>query len=127
MLNSIKHEGEFDFHFDYLTSSGREGYFVNLEFPGSLTKATLQKEHVFYCRLLEGLKSVYDNRKERVDFTIDKDPFQCWLSNALLDTSLKAHVLIYAYSTAFNRNISPATAFDIILAGNFLSRLNDVQ
>ena len=127
MLNSIKREGKFDFHFDYLATSGREGYFVNLAFPGSLTKPILQKEHVFYCRLLEGLKSVYDNKKGTIDLVIDKDPFQCWLSNALLDTSLKAQVLIYAYSTAFNRNISPAIAFDVILAGNFLSRLNDVQ
>lgn len=127
ILNSIRRDGQFDFQFDYLNKFGSEGYFVHLVFPVSLCKRILQNEHTFYCRLLEGLKSVFDNKSDKAAYVLDKDPFQFWLSNAKIDTGLKAQVLIHAYYTVFNKSISASLAATIILSGAFVAGLAAVR
>ncbi len=127
VLDFIQKDGKFPFKYDYLHSEGKEGYMVNLRFPERSNKQLLLKEHNFYCRLLEGLYTVFNKQVIKEQLITDKDPFQCWLANANLDTALKAQILVNAYYAAFHKNISPALAANLIRSGSFLRALTDVR
>lgn len=127
VLDFIQKDGKFPFKYDYLNSEGKEGYIVNLRFPESSNKQLLLKEHNFYCRLLEGLYTAFNKQVINEQLVTDKDPFQCWLANANLDTALKAQALVNAYYAAFYKSLSPALAANLIRSGNFLTGLTDVR
>jgi len=125
ILNAIKREGNYSFDFNFRNQNAKEGYFVNIEFPDSTFKSDLNREHIFYCRLLESLKAAYD-QKPYDDVLDEKDHFQYWLSQPLLDTKIKANILSRTYYLSFNKNLPVTLVPDLILSGNFLEGMRDV-
>lgn len=123
MLQHIAVTGQFPLTFEF---TGRSLYHVRLIFQPAHTMAVLQREHNFYLRLLSGLKTIFDSKKDKGLLLTDHDPFQLWLSAGAIDTRLKAQALTQAYYIAFSKNISPAYAQALVLSGEFLKPLLDV-
>jgi len=126
VLDYIIDKGKCSFQYEYI-GSGKVSYMVNLVFSPTTDKITLQKEHSFYFRLMEGLKSFFDTKKNKAEIELDKDPFQQWLSNGMTDTLMKSQILVHAYYAAFNKNIPIGIASNIVISGNFIGGLLNVN
>ncbi|MDB5013866.1 MAG: hypothetical protein JWQ25_2068, partial [Daejeonella sp.] len=87
----------------------------------------LQKEHTFYIRLIEGLKSAFVNKKSIGFSTEDSDVFQAWLANGKIDTQTKAELISHSLYAAFGKAIQPASLLETIHSGNLSDTLNVVQ
>jgi hypothetical protein len=117
VFKHIKDIGKFGFRYEF---TSRNDYMVTLVFEPSLSRRSLQNEHNFYYRLLSGLRSVFEMRKNIPASSFDKDPFQAWLVEASWDTELKAQVLAQAYYVAMGIEVSFAHAISLIRSGELL-------
>jgi hypothetical protein len=121
MLNMIIGSGGLALEFSFVS---QPGYMVRLVFKPAAPLRVLQTEHLFYYRLLAGLRALFDSLqglgKVSSLLLFEEDPFQRWLVSAELDTEAKASVLSQAYYIALHINLSPVEAVSLIRSGNFL-------
>jgi len=127
MLSYIRDTGKFPFSFDFLHGYSTSDYMIRLVFNPDISTRKLQMEHTFYSRLFAGLKEGYSLKKDKSEFITDSDPFQGWLSDRYIDSSLKARVLAQAYYMAMNLNLSQAQALHLITTSQLIKPLNDVR
>lgn len=127
MLDFIRNTGKLAFEYEFVSQFSRYDYHVKLVFQPVYSKRVLQAQHTFYLRLLSGLKSVFDSRKDKAALPVEEDPFQAWLGNKFLDTDSKAQILVQAYYIAYNINISQSYAVNLILSNEILTPLADVK
>lgn len=105
ILDQFKLKGKLAFDYEYVSGkTNNKAYYVKLTFHRIEAFNHIQKEHIFYKALIEGLKAVYNQKYSGVQMQ-RKEPFQDWLVG-VFDRPQKEDIIRKIYLKYFQKNLT---------------------
>lgn len=124
ILDTFLQKGDIFFTYEFVrhdpTKLAQEKYWVELDFAmpeGMMQLREKRGTQTFYKQLIQDLRLAFVAKYPKVDIENEQDPFQRWLTNAAVDLTIKADVLIAIYFKAFNQNLTRLQAVSLIKEG----------
>jgi len=107
-------------------TKGGKDYYIRMSFTGTLQETPDERSFLFvlYSELLRKFEAIYPNHvKDKTLIEGEKEPFQRWLTNSVVEIDLKVQTVKDAYKSVYKTKVLPTQqeCLDFITKGVTIS------